>query len=49
MSENESDMAWHQGKSDPEGVAESVTPAEGERSKDLDEGWAGKAVASRKL
>ena len=49
MSENESDMAWHQAKSDPEGVAASVTPAEVERSKDLDEGWAGEAVASGKL
>ena len=42
-------MAWHQAKSDPEGVAASVTPAEAERSKDLDEGWAGDAVASGKL
>ena len=49
MSEKESDMAWHQAKSDPEGVAASVTPAEAERSKDLDEGWAGEAVASGKL
>ena len=42
-------MAWHQAKSDPEGVAASVTPAEAERSKDLDEGCAGDAVASGKL
>ena len=49
MSEKESDMAWHQAKSDPEGVAASVTPAEAERSKDLDEGWEGDAVASGKL
>ena len=49
MSEKESDMAWHQAKSDPEGVAASVTPAEAKRSKDLDEGWEGDAVASGKL
>ena len=42
-------MAWHQAKSNPEGVAASVTPAEVERSKDLDEGWEGDAVASGKL
>ena len=49
MSEKASDMAWHQAKSDPEGVAASVTPAEAERSKDLDEGCEGDAVASGKL
>ena len=49
MAVNEADMTWHQAKSDPEGVAASVTPAEAERSKDLDEGWAGEAVASGKL
>ena len=42
-------MAWHQAKSDPEGIAASVTPAEAERSKDLDEGWEGDAWASGKL
>ena len=42
-------MAWHQAKSDPEGVAAPVTPAEAERSKDLDEGCEGDAVASGKL
>ena len=41
VSEKESNMAWHQAKSDPEGVAASVTPAEAERSKDLEEGWEG--------
>ena len=49
VSEKASDMAWHQAKSDPEGVAASVTPAEAESSKDLDEGCAGDAVASGKL
>ena len=49
MSEKASDMAWHQAKSDPVGVAASVTPAEAERSKDLDERWEGDAVASGKL
>ena len=42
-------MAWHQAKSDPRGIAASVTPAEAERSKDLDEGWEGDAWASGKL
>ena len=42
-------MAWHQAKSDPEGIAASVTPAEAEKSKDLDEGWEGDAWASGKL
>ena len=42
-------MAWHQAKSDPEGIAASVTPAEAERSNDLDEGWEGDAWASGKL
>ena len=42
-------MAWHQAKSDPEGVTASVTPAEAERSKDLDEGCEGDVVASGKL
>ena len=42
-------MAWHQAKSDPEGIAASVTPAEAERLKDLDEGWEGDAWASGKL
>ena len=49
MAVNESDITWHQAKSDPEGVAASVTPTEAERSNDLDEGWAGEAVASGKL
>ena len=49
MSEKASDMAWHQANSDPEGVAASVTPAEAERSKDLEEGCEGDAVASGKL
>ena len=42
-------MAWHQAKSDPEGIAASVTPAEAESSKDLDEGWEGDACPSGKL
>ena len=42
-------MAWHQAKSDPEGIAASVTPAYAERSKDLNEGWEGDACASGKL
>ena len=49
MSEKAPDMAWHQAKSDPEGVAASLTPAEAERSKDLEEGCEGDAVASGKL
>ena len=49
MAVNESAITWHQAKSDPEGVAASVTPTEADRSNDLEEGWAGEAVASGKL
>ena len=49
MAVKESAITWHQAKSDPEGVAASVTPTEADRSNDLDEGWAGEAVASGKL
>ena len=45
----ESAITWHQAKSDPEGVAASVTPTEADRSNDLEEGWTGEAVASGKL
>ena len=45
----ESAITWHQAKSDPEGVAASVTPTEADRSNDLEEGWAGETVASGKL
>ena len=42
-------MTWDQANSDPEGVAASVTPTEADRSNDLDDLWAGEAVASGKL
>ena len=49
VSRKESDITWDQANSDPEGVAGSVTPTEAERSNDLDDLWAGEAVASGKL
>ena len=49
MSKNASDITWDQPRSDPEGVAGSVTPTEAERSKDLEDFWAGEATASGKL
>ena len=49
MSKNASDITWDQPRSDPEGVAGSVTPTEAERSKDLEDFWAGEAMASGKL
>ena len=49
VSKKESDITWDQANSDPEGVAGSVTPTEAERSNDLDDLWAGEAVASGKL
>ena len=45
----ESERAWDQAKSDPGGIATSVTPAEADKSKDLDEGWEGEALDSGKL
>ena len=49
MAVKESAITWYQAKSDPEGVAASVMPTEADRSNDLEEGWAGEAVASGKL
>ena len=49
MSEKESDITCDQPRSDPEGVAGSVTPTEAETSKDLEDFWAGEAMASGKF
>ena len=49
MSEKASDITWDQPRSDPEGVAGSVTPTEAETSKDLEDFWAGEAMASGKF
>ena len=49
MSEKESDITCDQPRCDPEGVTGSVTPTEAETSKDLEDFWAGEAMASGKL
>ena len=49
VSRKESDITWDQANNDLEGVAGSVTPTEAKRSNDLDDLWAGEAVASGKL
>ena len=43
VSVKESERAWDQDKSEPEGIATSATPAVADKLKDLDDGWDGEA------